>query len=100
MINSHLHPFHLSDVSPVVGAIQNTQKKCSMMPVKNGCWSGATNTYLKYKYKIQSVVMPALGGEWVRWMAEITVCGCKSGREERLDLPTTQLVSIFEDSQL
>ena len=68
-----------------------------MMPVKNGCWSGATNTYLKYKYKIQSVVMPALGGEWVRWMAEITVCGCKSGREERLDhYPTTQLVQYLK----
>ena len=26
MVNSHLHPFHLSDVSPVVGAIQNTKK--------------------------------------------------------------------------
>ena len=66
------------------------------MPVKNGRWYGATNTDLKYKYKTQSVVMPALGGEWVRWMAEITVCGCKSSREERLDhCLTTQLVSRF-----
>ena len=65
------------------------------MAVKNGRWSGSTNTDLKSKYKIQSVVMPALGGEWVRWMAEITVRGCKSSREERLEHPTTQLVSRF-----
>ena len=74
------------------------------MAVKNGCWSGSTNTDLKSKYKIQSVVMPALGGEWVRWMAEITVCGCKSSREERLDQIVPQLNwsrgSIFEDTQL
>ena len=36
MVNSHLHPFHLSDVSPVVGANQNTKKNVRWCQWKMG----------------------------------------------------------------